>query len=253
MLSCGADFIGTPFDKIFFCTRHLDLQVGFLPQRVFSQNRKKISSSSSSSQVQSELGLYKYESTAHAIRTIVATEGISGLYRAYGATLVAFGPQTAINLALYEQLEDRATAYWNSMRRSSTETASTTSTRPTDGGTAGTGSAELSKPVWLTSGCAALSGCTACLVTTPLDLAKLRMQVVRAARAQAKIDAAGHSRKKPLPFQYQNIVHAVYRIAIDEGPRALFKGALLRCMLWVPQTAIFLGTFKHILSRLDES
>mmetsp|Transcript_39218 Transcript_39218/g.107979 ORF Transcript_39218/g.107979 Transcript_39218/m.107979 type:complete len:313 (-) Transcript_39218:164-1102(-) len=165
---------------------------------------------------------YKYEGPIDAFRQIVRTEGVArGLYRAYGATLVAFGPQTAINLALYEQLEKRAKKWYGSV---------TPRREP---------NAQL--PFWLNFTCASLSGCVACLATNPLDLAKLRMQVVRASQGSAAEKI----------FDYKNIGHALWRIGWDEGLVALFAGASMRCLVFVPQTAIFLGTFKYLLARLE--
>lgn len=43
-------------------------------------------------QVMHSLKTYHYEGTTHAFKSILATEGITGLYRAYGATLASFGP-----------------------------------------------------------------------------------------------------------------------------------------------------------------
>mmetsp|Transcript_55110 Transcript_55110/g.154695 ORF Transcript_55110/g.154695 Transcript_55110/m.154695 type:complete len:313 (-) Transcript_55110:216-1154(-) len=166
-------------------------------------------------QVQRDMrGLYDYRGPVDAVRQIVRLEGVFGLYRAYGATLAAFGPQTAINLALYENIERRARALYRD---------------------------EAPLPPWLTFACASASGLTACVATAPLDLAKLRMQVVRSARA------AGAAEQ---PFNYRHVPDALQQIVAQEGPRALFKGALVRCIVWVPQTAIFLASFKSILARL---
>lgn len=182
-------------------------------------------------QVQKDMrGLYHYDGPADAIRQVLRSEGVLGLYRAYGATLVAFGPQTAINLALFEAVEQKAKeAYLRRLgARGHAESAK-----------------DVKLPPWLLFGCACVSGLTACLVTTPLDLAKLRMQVVRAGR-----NVKGEEAISRQPFNYRHIWDALRQIAVQEGPRALFKGAGLRCLLWVPQTAIFLSTFKYLMAHL---
>jgi hypothetical protein len=56
-------------------------------------------------QVQSELGTYKYKNTFDAIRQIHQKEGFFALYRAYGATVMAFGPYTGISLAFYDKFK----------------------------------------------------------------------------------------------------------------------------------------------------
>merc|ERR1711865_727406 len=158
--------------------------------------------------------LYTYKSPADALRQIWGTEGLRGLYRAYGATLVAFGPQTAINLSLYEQVD---TLLWSRQQQAA------------DGHRVG-----FDYRQFLT---ATVSGCIATIATTPLDLAKLRMQVVRS-RPSANQQI----------FNYSNIFDALVKIRAQEGTLALWNGAMLRCVVWVPQTAVFLGTYKNMLA-----
>lgn len=179
-------------------------------------------------QVQADMrGLYTYSGPVDAVRQIIRSEGVFGLYRAYGATLVSFGPQTAINLAMYENISNSARQWYFG----SGEDLPKGKQKPI--------------PPWLSFACASVSGLTATLVTTPLDLAKLRMQVVRASRHAARIDVTAQQ-----PFNYAHIFDALRQIVRDEGAKALFKGAFVRCAVWVPQTAIFLTCFKSILDRL---
>ncbi|CAD7937683.1 unnamed protein product [Amoebophrya sp. A25] len=190
-------------------------------------------------QVQDKLGLYRYQGTWDAATQIIRNEGIRGLYRAYGATLAAFGPQTAINLALYEQLENRALVH---LSRTSTENENKSEENHSP-----------HKPPWLTFGCACASGCVAAFVTTPLDVARLRMQVVRRKGTTAASSTTNStSASQPRLWNYNHFVDAIGTMAQEEGPRSLFKGAGVRCALWVPQTAIFLATFKYLLPRLGE-
>lgn len=56
-------------------------------------------------QVQSELKMYHYDSSLDAIKTIRQHEGIRGLYRAFGATLMFFGPYSAVLFVFYEKLK----------------------------------------------------------------------------------------------------------------------------------------------------
>ncbi len=53
-------------------------------------------------QVQSELKLYEYKSDSDAIRQVIKTEGMRGIYRAYGATVMSFGPFSAFYFMFYE-------------------------------------------------------------------------------------------------------------------------------------------------------
>lgn len=52
--------------------------------------------------MQSNLGSFKYRNDLDAIRQVLRTEGIRGLYRAYGATVMSFGPFSALYFYFYE-------------------------------------------------------------------------------------------------------------------------------------------------------
>lgn len=56
-------------------------------------------------QVQSSLGTYYYKNSIEAFQKIIANEGFFGIYRAYGATVMSFGPCSAINLMTYDLLK----------------------------------------------------------------------------------------------------------------------------------------------------
>lgn len=45
-----------------------------------------------------------YRNTLHAIQTILKTERVSGLYKGYVATLLSFGPFSALYFMLYEKV-----------------------------------------------------------------------------------------------------------------------------------------------------
>ena len=55
-------------------------------------------------QVQSMMG-FKYTSDYDAIRHTVAHEGVRGLYKAYGATVLSFGPFSALGFNFYEMFK----------------------------------------------------------------------------------------------------------------------------------------------------
>lgn len=66
-------------------------------------------------QVQSSLKTYAYKSDRDAIRQIAKTEGLRGMYRAYGATVFSFGPFSALYFMFYEKFKLWCT-YWNSYK-----------------------------------------------------------------------------------------------------------------------------------------
>jgi hypothetical protein len=49
-----------------------------------------------------------YKNDLDAIRQILKTEGAWGLYRAYGATVMSFGPFSALYFLFYEKLKEKA-------------------------------------------------------------------------------------------------------------------------------------------------
>lgn len=162
-------------------------------------------------QVQSNLNIYNYKGGADAFKIIMRTEGIRGIYKAYGATVASFGPFSALYFALYEKFkfmtvgEQKEIGFWPSLL------------------------------------CAGIAGSIASVVTNPLDMAKVRMQVVRAsASSGAQI------------FQYKNMFHGIYLIWKHEGFKALFQGSFARCLFHTPNTAIIMGTVETIRAHLEK-
>lgn len=56
-------------------------------------------------QVQANLKMYSYKSDLDALKQIKGTEGVRGLYRAYGATVLSFGPFSALYFMFYEKIK----------------------------------------------------------------------------------------------------------------------------------------------------
>ena len=75
------------------------------------------------------------------------------------------------------------------------------------------------------------------MLTNPLDMAKLRLQVQRAGKVGGG-DKSG--------FYYKHMMHGVYRIALDEGPLALFAGSFARCLFHVPMVAISMSIVEVV-------
>jgi hypothetical protein len=101
-------------------------------------------------QVQSNLRSYEYTGGLDAFKKIMHTEGLRGIYKAYGATVGSFGPFSALYFAFYETFKSLAVSP----------------------------GVDITFPQSLL--CAGGAGSIASWVTNPLDMAKLRMQVARA-------------------------------------------------------------------------
>ena len=56
-------------------------------------------------QVQANMKAYEYRGDVDAFRQIMKTEGLHGLYRAYGATVASFGPFSAFYFMFYEHFK----------------------------------------------------------------------------------------------------------------------------------------------------
>lgn len=90
-----------------------------------------------------------YRNTLDAMTTIARTEHLAGLYKGYGATLLSFGPFSALYFMFYERTKTHARKLLDVE--------------------------EL--PAQYTLASAAIAGATASFLTNPLDLIKLRLQV----------------------------------------------------------------------------
>lgn len=163
-------------------------------------------------------GVY-YRNTADAVRQIMAREGVRGIYRGYGATIASFGPFSALYFVFYEKLKGAAQSWYGL-----------------------TGAAAEQLPFIAQLATASGAGAAASWITSPLDLAKLRLQVQRGATAAA---TTGGANGGSLGFQYRNLPHALVSIARSEGGAALFRGALARVAFHAPSTAITMTLFER--------
>eukprot|EP01138_Halocafeteria_seosinensis_P015401 gb/GECG01015718.1/.p1 GENE.gb/GECG01015718.1/~~gb/GECG01015718.1/.p1 ORF type:complete len:166 (+),score=12.74 gb/GECG01015718.1/:1-498(+) len=98
----------------------------------------------------------------------------------------------------------------------------------------------------------ASAGACASWLTNPLDLAKLRLQVQRSAKARGEEGSA--------PFNYRHTAHALQEIATREGVRGLFRGSVARVLFHTPATAVtvslveqFKKVYLSMLSNDSES
>ena len=117
-------------------------------------------------QVQSNLKAYNYSNDVDAIKQIKATEGIRGLYRAYGATVMSFGPFSALYFLFYENIKglfvkNDVSSYLNKVKQE------------TEDGKKASHNADIG--FFQGMFCSMLAGGAASVMTNPLDMAKLRL------------------------------------------------------------------------------
>ena len=94
-----------------------------------------------------------------------------------------------------------------------------------------------------------VSGGLASVLTNPLDMAKLRLQVQRAGATPG----AG-SQSTASEFYYRHMFDAMYKIQRDEGGLpSLFRGSLTRIFYHVPMVAISMAVLEKVKPRITEA
>ena len=86
-----------------------------------------------------------------------------------------------------------------------------------------------------------VAGGSASILTNPLDMAKLRLQVQRAGQVE------GGEQKS---FYYKHMVDAMYKIGRDEGVRALYNGSFARILYHVPMVAISMAVLEKVKPQI---
>ena len=145
-----------------------------------------------------------HSGTSH-IRTILSQEGMRGLYRGYGATLASFGPFSAQYFMFVEPLKSSAQRF--------------------------RGTSEL--PFGDLVALCAVAGGGAAFCTAPMDLVKVRMQVVRASQSS-----------------YSGFLSTLVKTWKSEGVRGLFRGGGSRVWFAAPNTAITMAVMESVRYRL---
>jgi Mitochondrial carrier protein len=157
-----------------------------------------------------------YRNSWDAFRKIVRYEGFSGIYRGYAATLASFGPFSALYFVFYEQFKDLA-------RHQSPSNA------------------DLSFSATVV--CAAAAGGLASWLTSPLDMAKLRLQVQRGRLAS--------QHPADLALTYSGMWDCLRHTWQTEGVRGLFRGAGARVLHFAPATTVTMTTYEMCRKSIE--
>lgn len=160
-------------------------------------------------QVMTVLKTYHYRNSLDAIRQISAQEGVISLYRAYGATILSFGPFTGLNMATYDKLK-QWTGYYNTQI-----------------------------PFFHSFLMSSVSGFVASIITNPIDVVKVRMQVQRAERK-------GNAPLSEGRFGYRNSFHGLAKLVQEEGPFSLMKGVSARILFGILYGGIHLSINDYV-------
>lgn len=137
-----------------------------------------------------------YQGSWHALRAISSSEGITTLYKGYAATLISFGSYSGFFFLFYERLLKETRQYL----------ATTDSSFDAE---------QREVPFQWTLICSCTAGAAASWLTSPLDMAKLRLQVQRGQVA------AGASRVGTV---YRGVVDCLVHSYRQQGLAGLFRG-----------------------------
>eukprot|EP00602_Paraphysomonas_sp_CaronLab_P011594 CAMPEP_0185043502 /NCGR_PEP_ID=MMETSP1103-20130426/42935_1 /TAXON_ID=36769 /ORGANISM="Paraphysomonas bandaiensis, Strain Caron Lab Isolate" /LENGTH=156 /DNA_ID=CAMNT_0027583677 /DNA_START=607 /DNA_END=1077 /DNA_ORIENTATION=- len=144
-------------------------------------------------------------------------EGLGGIYRGYGATLLSFGPFSALYFTFYEEIKKRMSLLMRS---------------------------NVDSPSFELSLCSsALAGGLASFITSPLDMAKLRLQVQRQSEAAASLASKCTGEPRVVYSSFLDVLRKTY--AGHGGMSALYRGATARVLFHVPNTAISMALFEE--------
>ena len=162
---------------------------------------------------------FSYQNSWDALKQISRTEGLSGVYKGYLATLGSFGPFSAFYFAFYEKFK-----YWARIRLTGRMNESM---RDLD-------KVEISF-LWIVACSSSAAGISAWL-TSPLDMAKLRLQVQRANISRSKDQTSR--------VIYNGVFDCLKKTFKDKGVSGLFRGAGARVLFVVPATTITMASYE---------
>ena len=167
-----------------------------------------------------------YRNSSHAFREIMKHEGWRGIYKGYAATLGSFGPFSALYFVFYEKLK-----YWNRLDVMSLNS-----------------SKEDLEDVELSMGrlvvCSSGAGALASFLTSPLDMAKLRLQVERGLMYQQQNTSLASSTSSNSRPPLKGVFDCLQRAYAEGGLRGLFRGAGARVLHFAPATTVTMTSFE---------
>lgn len=157
---------------------------------------------------------YHYRGSLDALIQIGRNEGVAGIYRGYFATLASFGPFSALYFVFYERTKHWARQYVHGQKELLLPLLKHEGEPPV---------AHMDLPFAWIIVCSASSGALASWLTSPLDMAKLRLQVQRGQAAAAI--ASNSPSSQPLVTSYRGVWDCLQSAYAQGGVRALFRGA----------------------------
>lgn len=162
-----------------------------------------------------------YSSSLHALKTISHTEGLLSLYKGYGATLLSFGTYSGLFFLFYERLLDQTRVYLERTSPSFSE-------------------GQRAVPFHWTVICSCTAGAAASWLTSPLDMAKLRLQVQRGQSAGAMAKGTNTI----TTIGYRGVAECLAHAYRNGGIAGLFRGAGARVLHFAPATTVTMTAYE---------
>jgi hypothetical protein len=161
-----------------------------------------------------------YKGSFDALKKIVKIEGLSGIYKGYGATLGSFGPFSALYFVFYERMKDVSLGFLQKEVDQDTRS--------------------IDLPFHYTVFSSATAGAVASWITSPLDMAKLRLQIQR---GNNNASGVGSTIKC-----HRGVVDCLSYIYKEGGVKGLFRGAGARVAHYVPAMTITMTLYEEFRS-----
>lgn len=186
-------------------------------------------------QIQYKTDAVQYKGGWDALVKITKTEGPMGIYKGYGATLASFGPFSALYFMFYEQFKSLSKSY---IQRNQTITTSTVNETTTT----------TKLPLSFTIVSSASAGAIASFLTSPLDMAKLRLQVQRGAESSSSSPSSLSSKVSTASAKtnpsYRGMSDVLAHSYRSDGIPGLFRGAGARVLHFVPLTTVIMTSYE---------
>ena len=176
-----------------------------------------------------QLGIKQYKGPIHCLKSVVRTEGFGALYAGFTSTLTMNLPYHAIFFSSYESYKKLSKQFLYVRREEHKQQKENARDDVKD-----------EHDVLLHLVCGGGAGVTAGAITTPLDVARTRLQT------QGEVQIGGNSVKA-----YKGMIDCLSKIWTQEGMRGAFSGIKERMLFHSMSAAICWATyeyFKHILS-----
>ena len=183
-------------------------------------------------------GASNYRGSVDAIRTILRTEGLSGIYKGYGATVLSFGPFSAFYFMFYEKIKRTSLGLYFGTEKG-VVSARDGQDVVVDADASGA-PPPREVPFLLHMVNSSAASAAASFVTNPLDLVKLRLQVQRGG-------VAAGGRGTAMPWgTYTGMVDGLRQIVAKEGAAGLFRGVGARMAFHGPCMAITMSIYESL-------